>query len=64
MEIPADRINLEFALGNKVMVGTVNANREYLEIGVRSMAQVKMEYPGRLSAPAHTGLSALRIIKS
>src|SRR5262249_56411487 len=25
--IPADRINLGFVLGNKVMVGTVNANR-------------------------------------
>src|SRR3954447_389414 len=27
IEVPADRINLEFVLGNKVMVGTVNANR-------------------------------------
>ena len=33
IEVPADRINLEFVLGNKVMVGTVNANREYFEIG-------------------------------
>ena len=30
MEVPADRINLEFVLRNKVMVGTVNANRAYL----------------------------------
>ena len=30
MEIPADRINLEFVLGNKVMVGTVNVNRHTL----------------------------------
>ena len=34
IQIPADRINLEFVLGNKVMVGTVNANREYFEMGV------------------------------
>jgi len=27
IEVPADLINLEFVLGNKVMVGTVNANR-------------------------------------
>jgi threonine dehydrogenase-like Zn-dependent dehydrogenase len=27
VEVPADKINLEFVLGNKVMVGTVNANR-------------------------------------
>ena len=31
MDVPADRINLEFVLGNKVMVGTVNANREHFE---------------------------------
>ena len=37
-EVPADKINLEFVLGNKVMVGTVNANREYFERGVEDMA--------------------------
>jgi threonine dehydrogenase-like Zn-dependent dehydrogenase len=46
IEVPADRINLEFVLGNKVMVGTVNANREYFEMGVRDMAQAEAEYPG------------------
>ena len=49
ISIPADRINLEFVLGNKVMVGTVNANREYFELGVRDMAQAEAEYPGWLS---------------
>lgn len=49
IEIPADKINLEFVLGNKVMVGTVNANREYFELGVRDMAQAEAEYPGWLS---------------
>ncbi len=47
--IPADKINLEFVLGNKVMVGTVNANREYFEMGVKDMAQAESEYPGWLS---------------
>lgn len=41
VEVPADRINLGFVLGNKVMVGTVNANREYFEIGVRDHALAK-----------------------
>jgi len=40
--------NLEFVLGNKVMVGTVNANREYFELGVRDMAQAEAEYGGWL----------------
>jgi threonine dehydrogenase-like Zn-dependent dehydrogenase len=46
VEVPADKINLQFVLGNKVMVGTVNANREYFELGVRDMAQAEAEYPG------------------
>jgi glucose 1-dehydrogenase len=49
IEVPADRINLEFVLGNKVMVGTVNANREYFETGVRDMAQAEAEYAGWLA---------------
>lgn len=44
IEIPADRINLDFVLGNKVMVGTVNANREYFESGVKDMSQAVLEY--------------------
>src|SRR5262249_18343926 len=48
LEVPADRINLEFVLGNKVMVGSVNASRENLETGVRDMAQAEAEYPGWL----------------
>jgi threonine dehydrogenase-like Zn-dependent dehydrogenase len=49
IQVPADRINLEFVLGNKVMVGTVNANREYFEMGVRDMSQAEAEYPGWLN---------------
>src|SRR5713226_4992683 len=49
IQIPADRINLEFVLGNKVMVGTVNANREYFEMGVGHMSQAEAEYPGWLN---------------
>jgi len=48
VEVPADKINLEFVLGNRVMVGTVNANREYFEEGARDMAQADAEYPGWL----------------
>jgi threonine dehydrogenase-like Zn-dependent dehydrogenase len=48
VEVPADQINLQFVLGNKVMIGTVNANREYFELGVRDMAQAEAEYSGWL----------------
>ena len=48
VEVPADKINLGFVLGNKVMVGTVNANRDYFEMGVKDMALSEAEYTGWL----------------
>lgn len=63
LEVPADRINLEFVLGNKVMVGSVNAGRDNFETGVRDMAQAEAEYPGwlrrLLTDPVH-GLESYR----
>ena len=49
VEVPADVITLGFVLGNKVMVGTVNANREHFEVGVRELGLAEMQYPGWLS---------------
>jgi threonine dehydrogenase-like Zn-dependent dehydrogenase len=49
VEVPADKINLGFVLGNKVMVGTVNANREYFESGVGDLSKAELEYPGWLA---------------
>lgn len=48
LEAPADKANLDCVLGNKVMVGTVNASRENFESGVRDMAHAESEYPGWL----------------
>jgi len=48
-EVPVDRINLEFVLGNKAMVGTVNANREHFEAGIYDMALAEAGSPGWLS---------------
>jgi glucose 1-dehydrogenase len=45
-EVPAAKINLEFVLGNKVMVGTVNGNREYFEAAVRDLAMAEAQFPG------------------
>jgi len=50
IEVDADRLNLGFVLGNKVMVGTVNANREYFELGVRDMVHAESAYPGWLAS--------------
>jgi hypothetical protein len=47
-DVMSDKINLDFVLGNKVVVGTVNANREYFERGVQDMALAEAEYTGWL----------------
>ena len=49
VEIPADKINQGFVLGNKVAVGSVNANREYFELGAKDLSQAELQYPGWLS---------------
>ena len=46
MEVPAAKINLAFVLENKVMVGTVNGNREYFEAAIRDLAMAQAQYPG------------------
>lgn len=63
VDVPADRINLDFVLGNKVMVGTVNANREYFELGVKDLAQCEATFTGwlgRLLTHPVEGLSNYR----
>ena len=45
IEIDADKINLAFVLGNKVMVGTVNAGREHFEMGVNDFARAQLTWP-------------------
>jgi threonine dehydrogenase-like Zn-dependent dehydrogenase len=48
LEVPSDKINLGFVLGNKVAFGSVNANREYFETGVKDLSTAELQYPGWL----------------
>jgi threonine dehydrogenase-like Zn-dependent dehydrogenase len=48
VEIPSDAINQAFVLGNKLMLGTVNAGRADFEQGVRDLVQAEAAYPGWL----------------
>ena len=57
--IDADRLNLQFVLGNKVAVGTVNAGREDFEAGVADFSRAELSWPGwlgRLITHRITGL--------
>jgi threonine dehydrogenase-like Zn-dependent dehydrogenase len=47
-EVPSDAINLGFVLGNRAMLGTVNASRSDFEGAVRDMAVAEAQHPGWL----------------
>lgn len=48
VEIPSDKINIEWVLGNKLLVGSVNANKSHFESGIRDLALGEVMYPGVL----------------
>ena len=45
-ELPSDQINIEWVLGNKLLLGSVNANRDHFESGIRDLALGEVMYPG------------------
>ena len=46
VEVPTDKINIEWVLGNKLLVGTVNGNRNHFEKGLADLALAEVMYPG------------------
>lgn len=46
LEIPADRINIEWVLGNKLLLGTVNGNWKHFDQGIADLALGELMYPG------------------
>jgi glucose 1-dehydrogenase len=46
IEFPADRINLNWVLGNKLLVGSVNANFRHFELGIADLALGELTFPG------------------
>jgi len=46
--IEAARMNFDIVLGNKLVFGTVNANRRYFEKGVLDFAEIETRWPGIL----------------
>jgi glucose 1-dehydrogenase len=45
-EVHSDKINIDWVLGNKLLLGSVNANREHFEMGIRDLALGEMMFPG------------------
>lgn len=48
IEVPSDNINLQWVLGNKLLLGSVNANRNHFEMGIKDLAVGEMMFPGIL----------------
>lgn len=48
VEVPSDHVNLHWVLGNKLLVGSVNANFRHFEAGIADMALGEVTYPGVL----------------
>jgi threonine dehydrogenase-like Zn-dependent dehydrogenase len=46
IEVPSDQVNLDWVLGNKLLLGSVNANREHFEMGIKDLALGDVTYPG------------------
>lgn len=45
VELPSDKINIDWVLGNKLLLGSVNANREHFEMGINILALGEVMYP-------------------
>ncbi len=44
--LDAAKVNLEWVLGNKLLVASVNGNRRHFELGLQALAHGEMTYPG------------------
>lgn len=44
--IDAAKINLEWVLGNKLLVSSVNGNRRHFEMGLQALSHGELTYPG------------------
>jgi threonine dehydrogenase-like Zn-dependent dehydrogenase len=44
--VDAAKINLEWVLGNKLLVSSVNGNRRHFELGIQALSHGELTYPG------------------
>src|ERR1700733_8017411 len=44
--VDAAKINIEWVLGNKLLVSSVNGNRRHFELGLQAMSHGELTYPG------------------
>jgi threonine dehydrogenase-like Zn-dependent dehydrogenase len=59
IDVPADRLNLDWVLGNKLLVGSVNANVRHFAAGITDLALGEVTYPGVIQRILTTPVNGL-----
>lgn len=59
VQVPGDQINLSWVLGNKLLVGSVNANFRHFESGIRDLALGEATWPGVIQKILTTPVAGL-----
>jgi glucose 1-dehydrogenase len=59
VEVPSDHLNLNWVLGNKLLLGSVNANYRHFEAGIADLALGEVTYPGVIEKILTTPLKGL-----
>ena len=59
VEVASDRVNLNWVLGNKLLVGSVNANFRHFESGIADLALGEVTWPGVLEKILTTPVEGL-----
>lgn len=57
--VESDKLNIEWVLGNKLLLGSVNGNRKHFESGIRDLALGEMMFPGVLQKILTTPVQGL-----
>ena len=53
VSIDAAKINIEWVLGNKLLVSSVNGNRRHFELGMQALSHGELTYPGVTGQDPH-----------
>jgi threonine dehydrogenase-like Zn-dependent dehydrogenase len=59
VEVPSDHVNLNWVLGNKLLVGSVNANFRHFELGIADLALGEVTFPGVIEKILTTPIDGL-----
>jgi threonine dehydrogenase-like Zn-dependent dehydrogenase len=58
-EVPSDKINIDWVLGNKLLLGSVNGNRDHFEMGIKDLSQGELMFPGVIEQILTTPIKGL-----